>query len=73
MIDLAEAYLSDRRIAPMTFDQFREAIRVGVVAGMYDVKAVVTLINRHGWNTTRDVPADERDYILNMLDVQAVG
>lgn len=51
----------------MPFDTFRESIRLGVIAGAYDIKWTIMFITRHGWLTTKCVPADKRHYVLRHL------
>jgi len=52
----------------MTFDQFRETIRVGIVAGIFGVKDACTALEKGGWHTTRDVPDDQREKFLESLN-----
>lgn len=52
----------------MTFEEFVECIRVGVVAGAYDIKYVVNLLSSRGYATTRDVPEGQREDFMQTLD-----
>jgi len=51
----------------MTFDDFRERIRVAVVAGVVSSTDVVTILHNHGWHTTKDVSEEQREKILQIL------
>lgn len=55
----------------MTLEEFIEAIRLGVVAGAYDVKYVVEVLGIYNALTTRDVLAGDRVAFLNHLDGKA--
>jgi hypothetical protein len=52
----------------MTFDEFRERIRIAVVAGAFDAKKTTAHLAACGWATTRDVPADQRAAVLERLE-----
>lgn len=58
-------------VCVMTVEEFIEHVRIGIIAGAYDMKWSVMFINRHGWATTRDVPPDKRFYVLRQLTRQA--
>jgi hypothetical protein len=55
----------------MTLDEFREAIRVGIVAGAYDAKYVIKLLRSRDHHTVADVPEHERDGYMRALQREA--
>lgn len=52
----------------MMFNEFRERIRVGVVAGIYDKDVVLNRLAESGWHTTQDVPEDQRKPMIDYLE-----
>lgn len=49
------------------FEQFVETIRFGVTSGAFTIKQVTGYLLCNNWHTTRDVPADRRDKMLQDL------